>query len=113
MVERLLLKKIGRILNVRKQKFVVFVDAFTNSQQIEQLMFDRNMFSETGLKRGDCFAMEGIESTNNNGQSVFKVDNVLWVSPTQGWDMSRDGKVGEKGYTKGRTSCSPHRQTQP
>ncbi len=94
------MKKIGRILNIRKQKFVVFVDAYTSNQQIEQLMFDRNMFFESGLKRGDCFAMDGNDFTNKNGQQVFNVDNILWISPTQNWDMSRDGKVGEKGYSR-------------
>lgn len=94
------MKKIGRILNIRKHKFVVFVDAYTNAEQKEQLLFDRNMFLETQLKLGDCFAMEGREGTSKNGQQIFNVDSVLWVSPTQNWELARDGKVGEKGYSR-------------
>ena len=65
------MKKICRVLNIRKHKLVVFVDAYTNSGKIEQIMFDKGIFSKKPLKSGDCFAIDGSVATNLKGNQIF------------------------------------------
>ena len=94
------MKKICRVLNIRKHKLVVFVDAYTNSGKIEQVMFDKGVFSKKPLKCGDCFAIDGALTTNLKGNQIFKADKYLWVSPCQTWETGNHIQPKDKGYLK-------------
>lgn len=94
------MKKICRVLNIRKHKSVVFVDAYTNNDKTEQIMFDKNIFDKNPVKHGDCFAVDGNLATNLKGLEVFKVEECLWVSPCQNWELGKHIQPGDKGYEK-------------
>ena len=94
------MKKIARVLNVRKHKFVVFVDAYTSNQRTKQILFDRETFINARLKTGDCFAIDGVEGNSKSGQQVFNVNQVLWVSPAQNWKPAQNIPTKEKGYDR-------------
>lgn len=94
------MKKIARVLNIRKHKFVVFADAYTNNQRVEQILFDRETFANARLKAGDCLAIEGNEGVSKSGQQIFNVNQVLWVSPAQNWKPAQNMPTKEKGYDR-------------
>ena len=94
------MKKICRVLSIRKHKLVVFVDAYTNNDKIEQIMFDKDVFSKKPLKHGDCFAVDGNLTTNLKGHEIFKADRCLWVSPCENWEMGNNIQPRDKGYLK-------------
>lgn len=94
------MKKICRVLNIRKHKSVVFVYAYTNNDEVEQVIFDKNIFDKKSLKHGDYFSVDGNLATNLKGLEVFKVEKYLWVSPCQNWELGKHIQPGDKGYEK-------------
>ena len=92
------MNKIARILNIRKHKLVIFIDAYTSDQKKEQLLLDKKVFVGEQLKVGDCLAIDGDESLSQTGQKVLKVKNILWVSPAQSREQGHDLKTAKKGY---------------